>query len=157
MDSATKRRNIIVGIALLAVIYGLYDLTRPRPPKGGAAQSGEKSSADLQAFVVQTAAESGVSVNSEFSAYVAARAESPWQRNPFFSSEGGAGASQGPIFSYRGFIQTGERGLAIINNAEYQKGEQLEKEGYFVKEISPSRIIIENRRAKTEISVPLHN
>jgi len=156
MDSATKRRNIIVGMAILAVIYGLYDLTVSSRSKGGV-RSGEKSAAELQAFVSQTAAESGGSAKNDFGAYVLNRAESPWARNPFFNEARASGGAQRPVFSYTGYIQARTRGLAIINNAEYQTGEQLEKEGYFLKEISPSRVIIENRPAKTEIAVPLHN
>jgi hypothetical protein len=46
--------------------------------------------------------------------------------------------------------------VAVINNTEYVAGEPLvDKEGFFVKKISSSSVVIENRREKTEFEIPL--
>lgn len=157
MDKTIKRRNIIVVVAVLAVLYGLFGLaTASRIKKGGPA--GAKAPAELQAFISQISADLG---GGGFDSYVVSRAERPLGRNPFFRkgtkvSGKVSGRTPDPAFSYKGYIEAGGRGLAVINNAEYKAGEQLEQEGFFLKEISPSRVVIENRPAKTEFAVPLH-
>jgi hypothetical protein len=151
--AAVKRQYIIAGIALIAMLYGLYDvLILPRPQKGKTG-AGEKSPVELQTFIAQAASDIR-SLKTDFGTYVVSCAERPCARNPFFAQ---ARASRSE-FSYTGYLEAGGRGLAIINQVEYQVGEELEnRAGYFVKEITPSRVIIENRAAKIETAVPLHD
>jgi hypothetical protein len=154
--TATKRQNIILGVTILAVIYGLYDVMIVSRQKSGATGPGSMSPADVQTFISQVASDIR-SAQTDFNAYVGSCAERPLVRNPFFVKERASGTQRRPDFSYTGYLEAAGRTLAIINHVEYQVGEQLEnREGFFVKGITPSRIIIENRPAKTEIAVPLH-
>ena len=154
---ATKRQNIILGIAILAAIYGLYSVMSPPPQKSGATGLGSMGPVDVQAFISQVASDIR-SAQTDFNAYAGSCAERPWVRNPFIAKERASGGLRRPEFSYTGYLEAAGRTLAIINHAEYQVGEQVEnREGFFVKGITPSRIIIENRPAKTEITVPLHD
>lgn len=155
--AAAKRQNIILGIAILALIYGLYDvLVLPRPKKGEP-QGGGKHSGELQSFIMQVASDIK-SMQSDFGAYIANAAEKPWVRNPFFAPAKAPGSARHGGFSYTGYLAAGGRGIAIVNQVEYQVGDELEnRAGYFVKEITPARVVIENRPAKTEIAVPLHD
>ncbi len=152
--AAAKRQNIIIGIAILAVLYGLYDVMFLSRSKSGVIKGGGKSSAELETFTTQVASDIR-SVQTDVSAYVVTCAERPWVRNPFFAKARSSGSVGG--FTYSGYVEANGHGIAIINQAEYRAGEELEnREGYFVKEITSSRVIIENRAAKTEITVPLH-
>jgi len=151
-----KRQNIILIIAILALLYGLYDILIVSRQKSRETGLGSGSPADVQIFISQVASDI-VSAKTDFNANVGSCAERPWVRNPFFAKEKAVGRSRHPEFTYTGYLESAGRLLAIINHAEYQVGEQLEnREGFFVKEITPSRVIIENRPAKTEIVVPLH-
>jgi hypothetical protein len=154
---ASKRQNIILGIAILAVIYGLYNVMIVPRQKSGAPGLGSMGPADVQTFISQVATDIR-SAQTDFNAYAGSSAERPWLRNPFFVKERASGGPRRPEFFYTGYLEAAGRTLAIINHAEYQVGEQLEsREGFFLKEITPSRIIIENRPAKTDITVPLHD
>ncbi len=153
--AAGKRQTIIIGMAMLAVLYGLYDFMAGSRPKNGAAGPGSTGSAALQTFITQAAADLK-NAQTDFTIAVVSAAERPWDRNPFFAREKASGRKS--EFTYSGYLESGGRGLAIINHIEYQVGEELEsRQGYFVKEITPSRVVIENRPAKTEIAVPLHD
>lgn len=154
--TAAKRQNIILGMAVLALLYGLYDVLIVSRQKNGAPGPGSMGPADVQTFLSQVATDIG-SAKTDFNAYAGSCAERPWVRNPFFAKDGASGVPRRPEFFYAGYLEAAGRTFAIINNAEYQVGEQLEnREGFFVKEITPSRIIIENRPLKTEIAVPVH-
>ncbi len=45
--------------------------------------------------------------------------------------------------------------MAIINGYEYREGEQLEMEGYVLKKITPSYVLIENKNTGSEIEIPI--
>ena len=45
--------------------------------------------------------------------------------------------------------------MAIINGVEYKVGEPLDVKGYFLKNISAARVVIENRGTKATLNVPL--
>jgi hypothetical protein len=153
MDSVSKRRNIIVGIAVLAVIYGLYDITTSSQKKNNAAHNSPPE--ELQTFIDRTTADMRGSERADFYAYVVGRAERPWSRNLFAQKT--SGGKQLPVFSYTGHMEAGGRAIAIVDGVEYQEGGQLEKnKRYFVKQIFPFKVIIGDRQAKTEFEVPLH-
>jgi hypothetical protein len=154
--AAMTRQHIILGMAVLAVVYGLYDVMIVPRQKSGATGGGSMGSSDVQAFISQVASDVK-SAQTDFNAYAGSSADRPWVRNPFFVKERASKGGRRPEFFYTGYLEAAGRTVAVINRAEYQEGEQLEnREGFFVKEITPSRIIIENRPAKTEITVPLH-
>ena len=154
--AVTKRQKIILGMASLAVLYGLYDAMIVSRQKSGAAGPGSVSAGDVQAFISQAASDIR-NAQTDFNASVASCAGRPWVRNPFSMKERASGAQRRLDFSYTVYLESAGRTVAIIDRAEYQVGEQLENhEGFFVKEITPSQVIIENRPAKTEIAVPLH-
>jgi hypothetical protein len=43
---------------------------------------------------------------------------------------------------YTGFLRMGEKKLAIINGMEYEAGDILEPDGFIIRSISPSRVVI---------------
>jgi len=45
--------------------------------------------------------------------------------------------------------------MAIINGLEYRIGEQLEMEGYFLRQITPSKVIIFNKNTGDREEIPL--
>jgi len=52
-------------------------------------------------------------------------------------------------------MELGNKKIAIINNAEYERGERLESERYILKSISRSNIVIEDKLGNKEFDIPL--
>ncbi|HXW69774.1 MAG TPA: hypothetical protein VEJ88_09240 [Dissulfurispiraceae bacterium] len=157
MIDAKKRQGIIVGIMALVILYGLYTViaSKARLTSPNAANR----ATELQSFVTQTTATVGSEMPSAYDMYVASRAGSPWGNNPFYRKGENIGSrdlgSMRSLFIYAGYIETGGRRVAVINDADYMAGEPLEKEGFYLKKISPSSVLIENRRDKTMFEIPI--
>jgi len=152
-----KRQYIILSVMVIAIVYGAVELLSARSGKASA----PAAKTDLQSFIAQTMAGIGKDTASPYDAYVVSQAGKEWTRNPFAHSTLVADLKRAksdkaakPQFVYQGFID-GPRKVAIINNVEYTPGEAMEQEGFFVKAISPSLVVIENRKGRTEIKVPL--
>jgi len=58
-------------------------------------------------------------------------------------------------FTYSGYLEIGDRRLAIINGIEYETGDELAMGGYIVRGIYPNRVVIEVKWRKEKIIVPL--
>jgi len=56
---------------------------------------------------------------------------------------------------YSGYLSLGDLNLAIINNLEYQAGEELEQGGYVIEQIYPEKAIIRVIGTRRNIVVPL--
>ena len=161
MIDAKKRQNIILGVMALVVLYGLYSLMIASKAKL-AAPDAKIRAAELQSFITRTSAAIGSEMPSPYDMYVASRAGGIWGRNPFYrkivakeSSRSNEKTSMQSLFIFVGYIETGSRKVAVINDAEYVVGDQLDKEGFYVKKISPTSVLIEDRKEKTEFEVPL--
>lgn len=156
MDAEKKRQGIILFAVVLAVIYGLYNLIAPDP--GHKTNDPKLQTKELQLFVTQTTEEIGKALPLPFDTYILSRAESKWEHDPFSWKAGfgnSGGYQEASLFTYTGFLELGSRRLAIINDMEYQAGDRLEKEGFFVKKISPASVVIRNRIENTEFEIPL--
>lgn len=157
MDADKKRQGIILIAVVLAVIFGLYNFLIA-PGKKHNAPDTQMQAKELQLFVAQTTEEVGRHLPLPFDTYIFSRAESKWEHNPFswkagFGNRGGT--QEVSLFTYTGFLELGNRRIAIINDVEYQAGERLEKEGFFVKKITPSSVLIKNKIENTEFEIPL--
>jgi hypothetical protein len=99
--------------------------------------------------------------------YVINRAESVWSKDPFsqqknLSSPIGSNSTDvsqemptriRPVFTYSGFMEVGEKRMAIINGMEYELNEELEVKGYYVDTIEQNWVIIEDRKNQEKITV----
>jgi hypothetical protein len=155
-----KRQTIILLVLAIAVLYGLYDLTVASNGRHTAPTANMRPGG-LQSFVAQTTMDIGKNAPSAYDIYVTNRAGRRWVRNPFSGpaslvSRGSKdNVDQQSLFIFNGYIETGSRAVAIINNSAYLVGDALDAEGYFVKKISPASVRIENRKEKTEFEVPV--
>jgi hypothetical protein len=105
--------------------------------------------------------------------YVISRAESVWSKDPF-ADKGGAPSSSPaptasgetggavsdnkparirPVFIYSGYMEVGNKRLAIVNGLEYEEKEELEIKGYYVDTIEQNWVIIEDRQNHEKITV----
>jgi len=164
----TRREKIIVFSMILVVIYGAYDLLRAAHSKKSApvtASTGVKKFVDVSERNKLLKDISNVLKEDKITGariYIAARAEREWTSDPFsisrLSSEGNKIALENTMgdgkFVYNGYLEIGNKKIAIINGVDYQTGDNLELCGYKVKSISPSRVIIVNTKKTGKITVP---
>ena len=161
----SKRQIIILSIMAIAILYGIYELFIAGPVKIKNVDPGKRSE-ELDTFLGNISAGAKKDSPSPADLYIIARAEAAWLHNPFYERESykvwlaSRGSASGEAkqvikFNYHGYLVVGKGKMAIINNVEYKTGEQLEIEGYFLKNISPQRIVIEKRADRTRFDVPL--
>jgi hypothetical protein len=56
---------------------------------------------------------------------------------------------------YSGYVDSGKNKMAVINGFEYRVGDELEIEGYILKQITPSKILIVNKHTDNKEEIPL--
>jgi hypothetical protein len=162
----TTREKIIVGLMVLAVVYGVYALFFEKPPGLQTLQT-QTGLDSLNTFITQVA-ETTKSGLSEADAYVIQQAESQWYQDPMVTIRTNTESEtkekeeevQAPPpevkIVYSGYLQMGDKRLAIINGMEYEAGDELIQGGYVIRDISPSRVVLATSPdGKRKLVVPL--
>lgn len=144
---------------VLTVAYGIYALFFEGKGKSISTQPASVSSAaqleNLNAFITKVAEASNAGLSKE-DKYIISRAETQWKQDPMISTELTdrpqeeikrkkqvvQAAAPRPNFTYTGFMQMGDRRLAIINGFEYAPGDQLQEGAYKVSSVTPSKVVI---------------
>lgn len=150
---------------IIAVAYGTYSLffaPADQPP----AQGSKEKMTDLKNFVVDAATSLSSEAVSAADKYIIEQAGKAWPGSPFLQS--GSLLTSQPYkarkaevthesvqMAYTGFLQIGDSLLAIVNGKEYETGEQLREAGYYVKNISPQRVVIGIENNSKTIILPL--
>jgi hypothetical protein len=150
----TNREKIIVGLAVLSVIYGVYILflaSPSQPSFEGKSAVTTKGLEAINAFItkVAEAAKEGL---SEQDSYILEKAQTQWKKDPFIKIEKEnqvivKKAETEPSIpdatvSYTGYLEMGNARIAIIDGREYVVGELLERGGFKVRNISASRVVL---------------
>lgn len=158
----SKREKILVGLMVLAVVYGLYVWFLPTPHQAATVNDDNEQKA-LNAFIMKVAEKTTTGLSKNM-AYVLQKAETKWQRDPLIQIEPKTleeeEESRQPVLTskitYTGFLRMGDKRLAIINGMEYEAGDRLEPSGFIIRSISPSRVVIAppGRKKKT-INLPM--
>lgn len=149
----SKREKIIVGLMVLAVLYGIYAIffeAKFAQKKKAPVRTGTAASVD--GFVAEITKNMVDMKQSESGQYVLNQAEAQWEKNPFLEtemipqSELNLAAKEtvdvGSLFTYSGYLKMGKRGMAIINGLEYEVGEVIEDAGYMIRKITPTQVVI---------------
>ena len=160
MAKLNKRQIVILSIAALFVLYALYELLLAGPAAQKAKATAEP--AQIDAFVSGLQGDLIRDIVAGVDVHIINKAESSWEGNPFWEKQAfkewaakdGAGRAGAKII-YSGYVDSGRKRLAVINGCEYREGEQLEMEGFFLKSISPFRVLIVNKNTGNEIEVPI--
>ena len=164
MTKLNKRQIILLAVAALFVLYAAYDLLVARPSSRKAQP--EAKPVEIASFVNDINTQLIMNTVASKDAYTVRRAETDWPKGPFWDrasyrewSAGGhdASGSSAAKIIYSGFVDAGKRKMAGINGWEYEVGEQLEMEGYIVKNITPSRVVIFNKNTGSELAVPIQD
>ena len=159
MGNLNKRQIIILSLAVVAVCYALYELVIARP---AAVKAKAASETNADAFVGDLQQDLIREIVAGMDTHMIKKAEAEWERNPFWekqafrewaAKEGSVGTSAKMIYS--GYVDSGKRRLAVINGYEYREGEELEMEGFFLKKITPSHVLIVNKNTGNEKEIPI--
>ena len=162
MKKLEKRQIIILAVAAIFALYAAYELLIAGPAakkaKMHAAAAQTESVANVTGATV-----AGYQVSAA-EAYIVKIAETDWNKNPFWEKasyqefagkEAGAPAVNTAKIIYSGYMESGRKKVAIINGAEYEIGEALDIEGYVLKSVSPSRVVVVNRNTGDALTVPI--
>ena len=161
----TNREKIIVGLMLLSVVYGVYALFFEKQQKESTF-GGDKGVATLNAFITKVADKTKAGLSKE-QAYILQKAQAVWKQDPLVQIRNKISKDEEeenkPLvlnseLLYTGFLEMGDRRLAIINGTEYETGEKLEPGGFIIRSIRPNQVVIspEDRKSKTMI-LPLED
>ena len=162
MDRLKKREIIILVIAALFILYAGYEYLIAGPASKKVKTSTE--SVNINTSSTGITKDLGKDKITDFDAYVIRRMEADWGKNPFWKKDSYKawatrdGAVSGSVLAkiiYSGYVDSGKNKLAVINGLEYRVGEQLELEGYVLKQITPSSVLIFNKYTGNKEEIPL--
>ena len=136
---------------MLAVMYGVYTVFLSDPQeeasfKGG----GEKELVALNSFITKVADKTKNSLSKE-QVYVLQKAQIDWTQDPLLQIQQKVSkeeeAARRPLvldskIIYTGFLQMGDKRLAILNGTEYEIGDILEPGDLIVRNIQPNHVVI---------------
>ncbi len=158
---------MILGVMGIAVLYGAFDFLMPVSKKGPAVDITNKT-VELNTFVTDLAASIGKDTSKNLETLIFSRAEKEWSQDPFLGAKAFKAWTQAKVadkepvaaapkidFVYSGYLEVGQKRMAIINGVEYPEGENLDVKGYVLKSVSPTGVVIENRGIGATTNVPL--
>lgn len=172
MPKLTTRQIIILGVMILAVLYGAYDFFYAGRKKAAAVDPAKKAS-DLNVFISDMAVALSKDTPSPVDAHMIKRAEAGWAKDPFYDRKtdrewaavkepAPAGGAIPPgtakrQFNYTGYVDAGRNKIAVVNGNEYGVGDALDVEGYILKGIYPTRVTVYNRETRRSFDIPLED
>jgi hypothetical protein len=160
-----KREKIIILLMIVSILYGVYSFfltSPPEPPE----DTEDMTIEALNQFVVGAAQELFSEKTVAVDDYILSQAASAWQKDPFMPTGPGHGSQnaakkmeleqrQAIRLAYTGYIEVSDKRLAIINDLEYETGEALNQPGYYVKQITPKRVVVGIEGETQNIILPL--
>ena len=159
----SKREKIILSAALLAVLYVVYSLFIASPSKPPSVDT-EKKKTELTKVISDVSGNLSKEALDKADIYIIVSAEAEWTSDPFSKTvlpkKSKARKRDKPLkqkvsFTYSGYVEMGDKRLAIINGIEYEIGEELELAGYIVEKIEPFKVVIRARKGQRRIIVPV--
>ena len=154
---------MIIILMFLAIVGGGYSLffasSSPKISFDSSKRGGTES------FVTDLTKKMADKDISESSRYIISRAKAELKKDPFIRSEMAIMAKadrelavtsvQKADFTYSGYLNMGMKSLVVINGMEYEAGDDLEQDGYFVKNIFPTKVVIGVKGRDNILVLPL--
>jgi hypothetical protein len=153
----SKREKIIIGVMVFSILFALVYFLTPtltgREEKTGDQYSGSEK------IIQEIATELKKVAASPNENYIIARAEAAWAKDPFYRKiqpapvKAAAGTQE---IVYSGFVDMGEKKLAVVNGSTYQVGDKLDFGGsFYLKSVEPSRVVIVDKQNQRNIVIKL--
>jgi hypothetical protein len=156
----SKREKIIIGVMVFSILFALvYFLT---PSITGQGDKPGDQYTGSEKIIQEIATELKKVAASPNENYIIARAEAAWTKDPFYKkiqpvvAKAGPGGTGAPDIVYSGFVDMGEKKLAVINGSTYQVGDKLDfGSSFYLRSVEPSRVVIVDRQNQRNIVIKL--
>jgi hypothetical protein len=147
----TNREKTIVGMAVLAVVAYVGIEFWPSPKSAPVHQASGLEGINVFISKIADATKSGP---TEVHAEIIRKAEAGWKQSPFLKIQKPQApappearvdrtpARPKPNLKFTGYIDMGDRRLAIINGLEYESGDRLDPGGFTIKSILPNKVVM---------------
>jgi len=139
-----KREKILVGLMIVALVYGGYVLFVDQgTPRGSSGRETDPEDA-LQAYAVATRERIGGLQLTREETRLLDMSVAAWSPSPFFDRLSVAQPVTGrpTDIRYTGFFSVGANRLAIINGREYRENEIVKDTDLLLESIEPERIVL---------------
>jgi hypothetical protein len=172
MINLQLREKIIIGIMGIAILYAAVDFLIPA--KKHSLLTGEQNKEELESLVATLASIAEKGGEKAVIRQIAEIKQKPWRSDPFLdeksysrwlsAKEPAVPEKEKPaaVFVYSGYLDAGQKRLAVINGFEYQAGDVLEINGgktdldvYKLKSVSPESVVILNTKTGKTTNFPL--
>jgi hypothetical protein len=166
MTKLTKQQIILLSVMLLFIVGAIFYFLVPNKARKTVEDTGQKL-AELKAFVSTVNASLAKEAGGADSRVIGL-AEAGWSGNPFYDkksykdwavAKGLAKATEEPSqklnIRYTGYVEAGKEKIAIINGTEFSVGDTIGLDGYVLKEILPTKVVVQSRTNKAKIEVPV--
>ena len=160
----SRREKVILILMFLTIVGGGYSLFFTSPSSDISFDS-SKGGGGTESFVTDLTNKMAQKDLSESHRYIISRAKAELKKDPFIRSEMAimakadrelaATSVQKADFTYSGYLNMGMKSLVVINGMEYEAGDDLEQDGYFVKNIFPTKVVIGVKGRDNIIVLPL--
>lgn len=120
----------------------------------------------LNRIIVDVAENLSNAALNEIDTYRIARAEAKWECDPFYKTA--APKKPRPAkrkvipdqltrlkLTYSGYVEMGDKKVAVINGIDYESGEELQVAGYIIKRIEPLKVVIGHKKKGGTFTVPI--
>lgn len=163
MARLKKREIIILAVAAIFVLYAIYVYLIADRLSGKKGKAG-KESVKIEAIIGVLTDELNKNKLSDFDRYIIKKAQVDGGENPFLrrdlyrawlEKDSGGSAITAVKIIYSGCVETGKNKLAVLNGLEYRVGEKLKEEGYILKNITSSKVIIFNKHTGNNMEIPM--
>ena len=164
-----RREKIIVAVMSMAILYGAYSLLFDSQSSRLDGQSGTETE-PIEQFVIGVTTQLRKADASAQNAFLVNSARAEWKRDPMVRVarlnaaeaavvEEAAAETAAPVevnadgWTYTGFLEMGKRRLAILNGQEYEPGDMLSPDGYYLKGVSANHVVIGRKGAKETVTI----
>ncbi len=156
----SAREKIIVSVAALVVIFGLFDFMSTKNASHVVSYNSEGHQERMQELMKEFQLKLSKDDQSKFDDYIIVKAQKQWGNDPFLKisiqsekeilkKKKMEEKALEPMPRYSGYLIVGEKFFAVIDGIEYEAGNMLKMpEGFVVKEITPAHVLIENENGK---------
>ena len=167
----TTREKILVGLMCLAILYGAYELFWTPSTRKVTKQKVTATGEDLHKFAGEVTQKLVKEKLPEVATYRIEKASTSWTKDPFLQTASPLTAtkpsapsvspavqnlSEQPDLVYTGYLQLGDKMMAVINGMEYAVGESLGANDLYVKHITGQSVTIGKVKSKETIQLPLY-
>ncbi|MFP4672313.1 MAG: hypothetical protein ACOCY5_04020 [Desulfohalobiaceae bacterium] len=160
-----RREKILVILMALALLYGALELfILPGRTPGPEQQEPEAEAEQAQELVQSLSQNVEDSSLSQAQTRVLHSANRKWDRNPFYvypesdfdASELVQETSEEELgtIHYTGYLEMGQKRMAIINGSEYQTGDRLEQSNALLLGITPEHVLLRAPSGGKERLIP---